>query len=124
MVKDEEGSLAMSKRRMVPAALVLFIAFISVCWFVESKQEVVHNSLRDGSVRQVKLFLQHNWRDVGPRPPIEWGKVEKTPDGSFLVPCTLRTTAHGKPATIEAVFTFDSDGQYVHVKTMVQPHET
>lgn len=111
----------MLKRKMVAVAFVTLIALISVCWFAGSRREVVRNSLWDGSVAQVKLFLQRNWRDVGPRPLIEWGEVKKTRDGNFLVPCTFRTTARSRPAMIEAVFTFDSEGEFVDVKTAVPP---
>lgn len=113
----------MLRRKMAITALVLLIAVMLVCWLIESRQEVVHNNLWDGSVWQVKLFLQDNWKDVGPRPPIEWGKVEKTLDGDFLVPCTLHTKVDGKPGAIEAVFKFDSDGRYIDVKTMIKPSE-
>jgi hypothetical protein len=111
----------MSQRRAVSVAAVFFIVCVSVGWFVNSRQEVVHNSLRDGSVRQVKVFLQHNWKDLGLRAPIEWGKVERTSDGNFLVPCTFRTMMRGESGTMEAVFTFDSRGQYVDVKTATRP---
>jgi len=113
----------MLRRKMATAALVLLITVTSVYWLVESRREVVHNSLWDGSVWQVKLFLQHNWKDIGPRPPIEWGKVEKTPDGDFVVPCKLNTKVDGKSGIIEAVFKFNSDGQYVDVKTVNKPRE-
>jgi len=113
----------MLRRKIATIALVLLITITLVCRLIESRQEVVHNDLWDGSVRQVKLFLQHNWKDVGPRPPIEWGKVEKTSAGDFLVPCTLHTKVDGKLGAIEAVFKFDSDGQYVDVKTVIKTPE-
>jgi hypothetical protein len=107
----------MSRRRVVSAASVLLIIVVSACRFVDSRREVVHNSLWDGSVRQVKVFLQHNWLDVGPGALIQCGKVEKTRDGHFLVPCTF----HGRSGVFDAVFTFDSNGRYVDVKTVTPP---
>jgi hypothetical protein len=94
----------------------------SACWWiVQSRQEIVHNSLLDGSVWQVKRFLQHNWKDVGPKLPTGWGRVEKTLEGDFRVPCTFHLTVHGTPATMKALFTFDAQGQYVDVKTVAHP---
>jgi hypothetical protein len=111
----------MSRWRVVSVASVLLIIVVSVCRFVDSRQEVVHNSLWDGSVRQVKVFLRNNWQDVGPGALTQCGKVEKTLDGNFLVPCTFRTLTHGQSGVFDAVFTFDSNGRYVDVKTATRP---
>ncbi len=60
----------MSHRKVVPVALGFFLVFASA-GLVGSRQAGVRNSLWDGSVRQVRVFLQDNWRDVGPRPPLD-----------------------------------------------------
>jgi hypothetical protein len=114
----------MSQRRAIPVFGVFLIVLLLVCWLVQSQREVVHNSFWDGSVAQVKLFLRHNWLDIGPRPPVDWGKVEKTPDGDFLVPCTFYTRVQGKPAILAALFTFDSRGQYIDVKSTTRARES
>jgi len=108
----------MSRRKIALVVLAFLSLFTSVGWLVESRRQVVHNSLWDGSVAQVRVWLRRNWLDLRLRSPIEWGQVEKTAPGDFLVPCTFRTIVDGKPATTEALFTFDARGQYVDVKAV------
>ncbi len=113
----------MSRWKVVFAVLVFFAALSSVGWFVESRQDVVHTSLWDGSVSQVNVWLKRNWLDLRLRSSIEWGRVEKTADGDFLVPCTFRTTVNERPTTTEALFTFDARGRYVDVNSVHRPSE-
>jgi hypothetical protein len=108
---------AMRKSRTAVVASAVLVVLVAACWCLASRRDVVHNSVIDGSVWQIRHFLRHNWKDFEARPAIEWGQVRKTPEGNFLAPCTFLTTRQGKPAVIEAVFTFDHNGQFVDVKT-------
>lgn len=81
---------------------------------------MVRNSLWDGSVSQVWSFLEQNWKDPGCEPPIRWGKVGKTPDGNFLVPCTFREVRPEK-GTLEVLFTFGPEGQFLTERHVFHP---
>jgi hypothetical protein len=116
----------MWKRTLVRRAVILVVLLLSsACWVLQLKRDVVRNSLWDGSVAQVWFFLQHNWKDLGCEPPIRWGKVEKTPDGSFLVPCTFHEVRPDK-GPLKVLFTFGPDGRFVtgkHTFTRAAPGE-
>ncbi len=114
----------MRKQTLVRSA-VLFIVLVSlsVCWVVQPGRDVVRNSLWDGSVAQVRFFLEHNWKDLGCAPPIEWGRVHKTADGNFLVPCTFHEVRPEK-GTLEVLFTFSPEGQFVAEKHTFHPSGT
>jgi hypothetical protein len=108
-----------------PAVVLVVFLVSSACWEIQSRRDVVRNSLWDGSVAQVRFFLEHNWKDLGCEPPIRWGKVVKTLDGNFLVPCSFHQVRPDK-GTLEVLFTFGPDGQFVaekHAFTRAAPDE-
>jgi hypothetical protein len=107
----------MSQWRAVLGAVVFAVVVAAICRFAMPSDEAVYNHPRDGSVRQVQDFLRNNWLDLRLCGPIQWGKVEKTPEGRFRVPCTFPTLTQGKAGVTNAVFLFDSKGQFLDVKT-------
>jgi len=71
-------------------------------------EPVVRNHPRDGSVRQVKEFLNNNWKNVGPNGILEWGHVKQQPDGTSSVAVKARGE-DGKIVT--KIFSLDAEGK-------------
>lgn len=76
-----------------------------------ANHEVVYNSSWDGSVRQVERYLKNNLKDPDSYQSIEWSKVVKQSDGSFMVRHKYRAkNSFGGYVVEEKIFTLDSSG--------------
>ncbi len=79
----------------------------------------VYNDSWDGSVRQVKQWLNDNLKDPDSFKPIEWSPVLKTPSGHYTVRCKYRAkNSYGGYDIFNQLFYMDSQGnviQYVDV---------
>ncbi len=74
-------------------------------------REVVENSAWDGSVRQVKKYLEQNLKDPDSYQSIEWSKVAKTDGGGFMVRHKYRAkNGFGGYAIEEQIFVLDAQG--------------
>ena len=72
--------------------------------------EVVENSHWDGSVQQVKTWLEKHANDADSLQYVEWSPVQKDPNG-YLVRCKFRAkNASGAYVLNENVFRLDAKG--------------
>jgi hypothetical protein len=77
-------------------------------------REVVENSAWDGSVRQVKRYLDQNLKDPDSYQGIEWSNVVKTDDGRFMVRHKYRAkNGFGGYSIEEQIFILDAQGNVV-----------
>jgi hypothetical protein len=66
----------------------------------------------------VEDFFTKNFRDITTRESIEWGEVTKTKDGNFSIRYKYRAKIWNKDQkTMNQIFTFDSHGKFIAVKT-------
>lgn len=117
----------MEKYKTLIIGIFFLIGFVSIAnkaaeWYssyqkhaADNPQEIVYNSSWDGSVRQVKDWMQDNLNDPSSVEYVEWSKVVKSPEGNFLVRCKYRANnvAGGKVMNNE-VFFFTSQGKYIY----------
>lgn len=74
-------------------------------------QEVVTNSSWDGSVRQVERYLKKNLKDPDSYEAIEWSKVVKNANGTFMVRCKYRAkNSFGGYVIENQIFVLDAQG--------------
>ena len=80
------------------------------------KSEVVTNSAWDASVSQVKDYLEKNLRDPNSTEYVEWSKVVKKEDGTFMVRCKYRSkNGFGGMVNANQVFYLDAEGNVTSV---------
>jgi hypothetical protein len=80
----------------------------------EPVKEVVYNSSWDGSVRQVKDWMNANFNDPKSTEFVEWSKVFKSPQGIYYVRCKYRAkNGFGALVLEEKLFYFDEKGNYI-----------
>lgn len=91
---------------------ILLMALLAGC----SPSNVVRNSRKDGSVKQVDKWLAHNWLDLRDRETIEWGKVEHLESGNYTVRYRFQANIVGGGSIVDdATFTFSNKGDFVSV---------
>jgi ankyrin repeat protein/beta-lactamase regulating signal transducer with metallopeptidase domain len=74
----------------------------------------IENGTKDELIALVEDFFAHNFRDITARKTIEWGEVERTPDGNYAIRCKYEATIRDKDVLImNQVFTFDPQGKFV-----------
>ena len=72
-----------------------------------------------GMKELVEQFFQSNFHDITSRHTIEWGPVEKTPNGNSSIRYKYRATIWDKDVMImNQVFTFDPKGEFVSYKNV------
>ncbi len=72
-----------------------------------------------GMKELVETFFQQNFHDITSRQTIEWGKVEKAPNGNSSIRYKYRATIWDKDVLImNQVFTFDPKGEFVSYKNV------
>ena len=72
-----------------------------------------------GMKELVEGFFQSNFHDITSRQTIEWGQVEKAPNGNSSIRYKYRATIWDKDVLImNQVFTFDAKGEYVSYKNV------
>jgi hypothetical protein len=82
----------------------------------EATRDIVHNSPWDGSVSQVEEYFNENLKDPKSLDVMEWGKVVKKHDGSFIVRCKYRARNSFGGFTIEhKLFALNSSGAVISV---------
>lgn len=82
----------------------------------ESAREAVNNSAFDGSVYQVKNYLKKNLKDPDSFQSMEWSKVVKRDDGSYMVRCKYRAKNSFNGYVISnQIFILDSKGNVINV---------
>ncbi|MCK4282999.1 MAG: hypothetical protein KAX44_01685, partial [Candidatus Brocadiae bacterium] len=65
----------------------------------------------------VEDFFRHNFRDITARETLEWGEPQVHADGNRSIRYKFRATIWGKDVmTMNQVFTFSPDGQFVSVE--------
>ena len=80
------------------------------------KSEVVTNSAWDASVSQVKDYLEKNLRDPNSTEYVEWSKVVKKEDGTFMVRCKYRSkNGFGGMVNANQLFYLDAEGNVTSV---------
>lgn len=68
---------------------------------------------------RVEDFFMHNFRDITSRKSLEWGDVEKHPDGSRSIRYMFEARIWDKESMIgNQVFTFDKQGEFRRAKTV------
>lgn len=83
----------------------------------KEEQKVRDTTTKQGMMELVEDFFAHNFRDISARDTIEWGEVEKLPDGNASIRYKYNATIWGKEKKImEQIFTFNSKGEYVSVE--------
>jgi len=101
--------------------VVLIIGLIGYCGALprgsstsSSSEAIVKNSAWDGSVAQVKSWLNNNLKDPGSLEFIEWSPVQKNQDGGFLVRVKYRAkNSFGGYVIENKVFFLSSDGSVI-----------
>ena len=68
---------------------------------------------------RVEDYFRHNYRDITARQTLEWGEVQKEPNGNLSIRYKYRATIRDKGTfVIEEQYTFGPDGQFVSVKSL------
>lgn len=88
--------------------------------YTESKKEInkekVFNSAWDGSVLQVERYLKNNLRDPDSYQSIEWSKVIKNDNGTFVVRHKYRAkNGFGGYNIEEKIFVLNKDGEIIKI---------
>lgn len=83
------------------------------CQAEKNKPAVVANSGWDGSVQQVKRFLDKTLRDPASFEAIEWGSVRRTCDGYFVLVKYRARNGFGGMVISTKAFTLDTNGLVV-----------
>ena len=104
-------------------SIIIFLLFICLLVYLLSSHdgssdynttslhEVVENSSWDGSVYQVKLWMDANLKDPDSLEFIEWSSVSKTTNGGFKVRAKYRAkNSFGGYVIENKVFFLNSDG--------------
>ena len=86
------------------------------CQAEKNKPAVVVNSGRDGSVQQVKRYLDKTLKDPASFEAIEWGKVTHTCDGYFTWVRYRAKNGFGGMVISGQAFTLDKNGVVVNVE--------
>ena len=79
----------------------------------------------DAMIALVEDFFRHNFRDVTSRKTLEWGDIEKHPNGNRSIRYKYLATFHQNPekVVVNQIFTFDADGKFVDYKNVEEPQE-
>jgi beta-lactamase regulating signal transducer with metallopeptidase domain len=109
-----------SNRQIVLGALsLLIIAAFSLVSFAGSGQTAKPSKEKAELMGRVEDFFMHNFRDVTARKSIEWGEPETDEKGNRSIRYMCETQIWEKDWKImNAVFTFDKDGEYVNYKNV------
>jgi hypothetical protein len=70
----------------------------------------------------VENFFRHNWRDITAHKTIEWGEPTKEANGNRSIRYKfLATIWYSDAKTLNRIFTFDPQGEFVSVKDVKPP---
>jgi hypothetical protein len=86
--------------------------------YPKSKQEkLVDTTSKKGVTALVEDFFQNNFRDITARESMEWGDLEKTPEGNVAIRYKYRAKIWDKDTMVKnQVFTFSPKGEFVSIK--------
>jgi ssDNA-binding Zn-finger/Zn-ribbon topoisomerase 1 len=88
---------------------------------LDKTESIVKNSYQDGSVYQIKDYLEKTLKDQDSFEVIKWGKVIKSGD-KYLVRCKYRfKDSFGNYVTSNQGFTLDSEGNVIKVVNFPVP---
>jgi RNA polymerase subunit RPABC4/transcription elongation factor Spt4 len=116
-----------SRKRLgliILSTIAIFLVLCVIGSFISSdssnnrtiSKNIVYNSELDGSVEQVKSWLQENLKDPDSLQFIEWSPVQKIYDGRFMVRVKYRAkNSFGGYVIENKIFSLDSSGNLVNV---------
>ena len=95
-----------------------FVSYQDAKGYPKSKQEkVVDTSSTKAVSALVEDFFQDNFRDITSRETLEWGDLEKSPEGNVAIRYKYRAKIWDKDTLVKnQVFTFSPKGEFVSVK--------
>ncbi len=112
--------LSDSEKSTMSKSLRIAVAIIGIIWaivhFSESSTSNVkiENSGWDGSVIQVRLYLEHNLKDPDSYESIEWGKVIQVNDNLYKVRHRYRAkNSFGGYNIGDKIFSLDAEGNVI-----------
>jgi beta-lactamase regulating signal transducer with metallopeptidase domain len=97
-----------------------FVSVEKVPGYPKKEEEKVRDiTTKRGMMDLVEDFFSHNFRDITSRDTIEWGEVEKLPNGNASIRYKYNATIWDKEKKVmEQVFTFNPKGEYVSVEDL------
>jgi hypothetical protein len=100
-----------------------FVAYKNVAGFPKPKPEMKRDvSTKEGLQELVEDFFRHNWRDITAHETMEWGEPTTEAGGNRSIRYKFRATIwYSDKKTMNRIFTFDRQGEFVSVKDVKQP---
>jgi hypothetical protein len=97
-----------------------FLRYQDAEGYPKSKQQkLVDTTSKTGVTALVEDFFQDNFHDITARETMEWGDLEKSPDGNVAIRYKYRAKIWDKDTVLKnEVFTFTPKGEFVSVKDL------